>query len=98
MAALRRDCASRRTAFRGVRCAGSVFRNPPCESAGRLIEQAGLKDWGVGAARVWGRHANVIVTESGATASDVGAVMEHVRGEVARQFGVDLKPEVALWD
>ncbi len=88
--------ADRRRWTRGLRCAGSAFLNPPDDSAGRLIEAAGLKGAAVGGARVLERHANWIVTRPGATASDVAALLAFVRTEVADRFGVDLTPEIVL--
>lgn len=76
--------------------AGSVFKNPPGEFAGRLLEQCGLKGARVGAAEVSERHANVIVNRGGATAADVLALMERMRGEVAERFGITLSPEVEM--
>ena len=75
---------------------GSVFRNPEGDSAGRLIDAAGLKGFGVGGARVSPKHANFITVESGAHARDVYAVIGHVRDEVARVHGVQLTPEVVI--
>jgi len=73
---------------------GSVFTNPPGDSAGRLIDAAGLKGMRVGGAEVSTRHANFIVTRPGATATDVATVIALVQAEVAARFGVDLHPEV----
>jgi UDP-N-acetylmuramate dehydrogenase len=73
---------------------GSVFTNPQGDSAGRLVDAAGLKGTAVGGARISDRHANFIVTEPEATASDVTALIRRVRAAVAEQFGVDLVPEV----
>lgn len=75
---------------------GSVFRNPPGDSAGRLIDAAGLKGHQVGAARISEVHANFITVEPGATASDVHAIIRHVQREVTRIHGVVLHPEVVL--
>jgi UDP-N-acetylmuramate dehydrogenase len=74
--------------------AGSVFKNPPEEHAGRLLEACGLKGLRVGGAEVSARHANVIVNSGGATAADVRTLMERMRGAVRDRFGVDLVPEV----
>lgn len=74
--------------------AGSVFRNPPGDHAGRLLEACGLKGERVGGAVVSERHANVIVNAGGATAADVRALMERMRAAVRERFGVDLVPEV----
>lgn len=73
---------------------GSTFRNPVGDKAGRLIEQAGLKGYAVGGAQVSSKHANFIVTEPGAKASDVHGVIESVRAQVKAKFGVNLETEV----
>ncbi len=75
---------------------GSVFRNPPGDHAGRLIEAAGLKGLRVGAAEVSRRHANFILNRGGARAQDVRRLMERVRGEVERRFSITLQAEVRL--
>lgn len=75
--------------------AGSVFRNPPGDHAGRLIEAAGLKGHRIGTAQVSTLHANFIVTDRGTgRAADVRAVGDHVRRAVAERFGVELKYEI----
>jgi len=74
--------------------AGSVFRNPPGDSAGRLIDACGLKGRRVGGAEVSRKHANFLVNAAGASASDVRGLAETVRAEVARQFGTKLEYEV----
>ncbi len=73
---------------------GSVFKNPPGEFAGRLLEEAGAKGLRVGGARVWEEHANVIVAEPNATASDVLALARLMAARVLDRFGVTLEPEV----
>ncbi|MSP37857.1 MAG: UDP-N-acetylmuramate dehydrogenase [Deltaproteobacteria bacterium] len=75
---------------------GSMFRNPPGDYAGRLIEAAGLKGKRVGQAQIAERHANFIVNLGGAKAQDVRQLMEMARAEVRKQFGVDLIAEVKL--
>lgn len=75
---------------------GSVFRNPPGDSAGRLIDTAGLKSHAVGRARISEVHANFITVTPGATAADVHAIIRHVQREVERIHGVVLHPEVVL--
>src|SRR5436190_697081 len=75
---------------------GSIFRNPPGDHAGRLIEAAGLKGKTIGGAMVSPKHANFIVNANGATADDVRALMALVQGEVAKKFNVKLVPEVEL--
>lgn len=74
--------------------AGSMFRNPPGDFAGRLIEAAGLKGKRIGKAEISERHANFIVNLGGARAADVIALMDLARAEVKQQFGVDLAAEV----
>jgi len=76
--------------------AGSVFRNPPGDFAGRLIEACGLKGSRRGGAVISPRHANVIVNEGGATAADVLALMRLARDTVRERFGINLAPEVEL--
>jgi UDP-N-acetylmuramate dehydrogenase len=76
--------------------AGSVFRNPPGQPAGLLIEMAGLKGFQVGDAQVSAKHANFIVNLGHATAVQVRELMEIVRGRVADRFGVDLVAEVRV--
>ena len=74
--------------------AGSIFRNPPGDSAGRLIDASRLKGARVGGAAISDRHANFIVNDRGATAADVRRLAEIARAEVARRFGVELVYEV----
>jgi len=73
---------------------GSVFTNPPNDSAGRLVEMAGCKGLRVGGAMVSQRHANFIVTRPGATADDVSQLIEQVTEAVVRTHGVRLATEV----
>jgi UDP-N-acetylmuramate dehydrogenase len=75
---------------------GSIFRNPPGDHAGRLIEAAGLKGATEGGAMVSTKHANFIVNIGDASASDVKTLMARCQGEVKEKFGVDLIPEVEL--
>jgi UDP-N-acetylmuramate dehydrogenase len=74
--------------------AGSVFRNPPDDHAGRLIDAAGLKGLRVGSAAVSELHANFIVTDRGGHAADVRALGDRVRAEVHERFGVELAYEI----
>jgi UDP-N-acetylmuramate dehydrogenase len=76
--------------------AGSVFTNPAGDSAGRLVEAAGLKGFRLGTARVSEKHANFIQADEGGRADDVKRLMDHVRRVVAEASGVDLVPEVCL--
>lgn len=75
---------------------GSIFRNPPGDYAGRLIEECGLKGHARGAAHISPRHANVIVNEGGARAVEVLDLMVVARRAVEKRFGVALEPEVVL--
>ena len=74
--------------------AGSVFKNPPGDFAGRLVEAAGLKGFRVGGASVCELHANFFIASDDATAQDVYDLVHSVRARVRAAFGVDLEPEV----
>lgn len=76
--------------------AGCIFKNPPDDSAGRLIDRAGLKGTRVGGAEVSDVHANFIINRGGATAADVIALVRMIRAEVRARHGVELEPEVLL--
>jgi len=97
------DVAARVAAFQAHRKAtqpladqnaGSVFRNPPGDHAGRLIDAAGLKGFRIGSAQVSTLHANFIVVDRGGSAADVRAVGDHVRATVADLEGVELHYEI----
>ena len=75
---------------------GSVFTNPPGDHAARLIESAGLKGRRAGGASVSDKHANFIINHGEATAADIERLIEEVRAEVERRFGVSLSPEVRI--
>lgn len=75
---------------------GSVFRNPPGDSAGRLIEASGLKGFSIGGACVSEKHANFIVNRGKASARDIEALILHVRREVERHQGITLECEVRI--
>lgn len=77
--------------------AGCIFKNPDQAPAGRLIDQAGLKGARSGRAVVSDRHANFILAESGATASDVLRLIDLIRTRVRQQFGVELETEIDIW-
>jgi UDP-N-acetylmuramate dehydrogenase len=78
----------------GMKSAGSVFRNPEGLSAGRLIDELGLKGRSVGGAQVSPKHANFIVNTGSATAADVRRLAEEVRATVLREHGIALAYEV----
>ncbi len=80
----------------GVPNAGSIFKNPPNDYAGRLIEACGLKGRRVGGAEVSPAHANWIVNADGATAANVLELVEIVRGAVVERFGIRLEMEVKV--
>ena len=75
---------------------GSVFKNPPGDSAGRLVQAAGLKGLRQGKAAVSTLHGNFIVNEGGATARDVATLIQRIQAEVKRRFNAELEPEVEL--
>lgn len=77
--------------------AGCIFRNPRGLSAGALIEQSGLKGMSVGKARISERHANFIVTESGATSRDIEQLIGRIQKAVAEKFAVTLDLEIKVW-
>lgn len=86
---------SRRIDLHGLRTCGSLFKNPPGDSAGRLIEQCGLKGFRIGGAQIAPFHANILAAGTGCTSSDLLAVMLTVQGKVLQQTGVRLLPEVS---
>jgi UDP-N-acetylmuramate dehydrogenase len=86
----------RTTQPRAVRTFGSVFKNPPGEAAGRLLEAAGLKGVRRGGAEVSNVHANFVVNLGDATTADVLVLMTLMRQGVQRASGISLEPEVRL--
>ena len=93
-----KDLLARRNAAQpiGYPSCGSVFRNPPGDFAGRLVEQAGLKGMQIGSARVSDKHANFILNVDGATAADIEALIGEIRAGVERASGVQLELEVRV--
>ena len=75
---------------------GSVFKNPPGDSAGRLVQAAGLKGAREGNAAVSPLHGNFIVNEGGATAADVRRLIDRMQAEVKRRFNVVMETEVEM--
>ena len=82
----------------GQRSAGCIFKNPPGASAGRMIDELGLKGHSVGDARVSDRHANFFVNAGKASAKDMLALIADVRERVQKAFGVELENEVVVWN
>ena len=71
-----------------------MFRNPPNDFAGRLVEASGLKGFCIGGACVSEKHANFIVNTGNATAAQIEQLIAHVQATVAQKFHVKLTPEV----
>lgn len=78
------------------RSAGCMFKNPADDSAGRLIDEVGLKGYKVGEARVSTEHANFLVNEGEAEPEDVLQLMQTIRERVGSEYGIDLEPEVRI--
>lgn len=95
-AAIKEKTQWRRDHQPGGRNAGSVFTNPPGDSAGRLIEAAGCKGLRIGSAEVSEKHANFILADEGGRAADVWELMAEVRRRVHEHAGIDLHPETHL--
>ena len=95
-----RICNEKRRASQplGQKSAGCIFKNPPGASAGRMIDELGLKGLGVGDARVSDRHANFFVNAGKASAREMLALIEDVRERVQKSFGVFLEFEVVVWN
>ena len=95
---LRQQVRAKRIPLAGLRTAGSVFRNPPGDSAGRLLDGAGCKGLRVGGARVTEFHANIIAVDGAVTASDILALAMKLRNRAEQGCGVMLKPEISGLD
>ncbi len=90
-----RNIVERRAWMTGLRCAGSIFKNPPSLGpTGALLDQLGFKGRSIGGARVNERHANIIEAAKNATASDVLALVEQIKVEVYSRAGLALQEEV----
>lgn len=81
----------------GARTAGCVFKNPLGERAGKLLEEAGLKGFTKGGARVCPVHANFIEADAGARASDIKSLIGEMRRRVLEASGIELELELELW-
>ena len=84
----------RRSTQPSQRSIGSIFKNPPDNAAGRLLEQAGVKGHRVGDAQISTKHANFIVNRGNATAAEVTELMAYAQDKVRTAFGVELEPEI----
>jgi UDP-N-acetylenolpyruvoylglucosamine reductase len=82
----------------GQKSAGCIFKNPPGASAGRMIDELGLKGFSVGDARVSDRHANFFVNAGRASAADMLGLIADVRERVQQEYGVTLENEVVVWN
>jgi UDP-N-acetylmuramate dehydrogenase len=95
-----RLCNEKRRASQplGQKSAGCIFKNPPGGSAGRMIDELGLKGTSVGDARVSDRHANFFVNAGQASASDMLTLISKVRERVRQAYGITLDNEVVVWN
>lgn len=80
--------------------AGSVFKNPEGDSAGRLIEQAGLKGYQIGGAKISEKHANFICNEQNATSHDIISLINYIKTTIKKMYNIDLELEqkIVKWD
>ncbi len=94
-----KQCNQKRRASQPVneKSAGCIFKNPPGYSAGRLIDELGLKGMRLGGAVVSERHANFLVNRYQATASDILRLIDLIREKVVQAYGVELEEEVIIW-
>jgi UDP-N-acetylmuramate dehydrogenase len=94
-----RICNEKRRASQPLnqKSAGCIFKNPPGGSAGRMIDELGLKGHSVGDARVSDRHANFFINAGHASQADMLALIKDVRERVRERFGVELEEEVIVW-
>ena len=95
-----RICNEKRRASQplGQKSAGCIFKNPPGASAGRMIDELGLKGHSVGDARVSDRHANFFVNAGRASSADMLRLIADVRRRVQQVYGVTLENEVVVWN
>lgn len=93
-----RDLQARRKEHQphGSPSAGSVFKNPDGASAGKLIEDAGLKGLRIGDAEVSEKHANFIINRGNASARDVQSLITEIQSRVLRDSGIELEPEIEI--
>jgi len=94
-----RVCNEKRRASQPLnqKSAGCIFKNPPGGSAGRMIDELGLKGYRMGDARVSDRHANFFINAGRATCADMLGLIDQVRERVRGAYGVELEEEVIVW-
>jgi UDP-N-acetylmuramate dehydrogenase len=94
-----RICNEKRRASQPLnqKSAGCIFKNPPGGSAGRMIDELGLKGHHVGDARVSDRHANFFINAGHASAAEMLKLIDDVRSRVRERYGVELEEEVIVW-
>jgi UDP-N-acetylmuramate dehydrogenase len=94
-----RICNEKRRASQPLnqKSAGCIFKNPPGASAGRMLDELGLKGFSVGDARVSDRHANFFINTGRATAADMLGLIDTVRKRVDDAYGIALEEEVVIW-
>jgi UDP-N-acetylmuramate dehydrogenase len=94
-----KQCNQKRRASQPVneKSAGCIFKNPPGYSAGRLIDELGLKGTRLGGAVVSERHANFLVNRFQATATDLLKLIDLIREKIFQAYGVELEEEVIIW-
>lgn len=73
---------------------GSIFKNPPENSAGRLLDSIGAKEMSEGGVKVWENHANFIVNSQSGTSLDVLTLMSKMKNKVSEKYSIDLQPEI----
>jgi UDP-N-acetylenolpyruvoylglucosamine reductase len=95
-----RVCNEKRRASQPLnqKSAGCIFKNPPGVSAGRMIDELGLKGHNVGDARVSDRHANFFINAGKAGSAEMLALIADVRERVRRTYGMELEEEVIVWN
>jgi UDP-N-acetylmuramate dehydrogenase len=95
-----RICNEKRRASQplGQKSAGCIFKNPPGASAGRMIDELGLKGLSVGDARISDRHANFFINAGNASSGNMLALIGDVRERVRQAYGVTLENEVVIWN
>ena len=73
---------------------GSIFKNPPCNPAGRLLESVGAKEIMIGDVRVWRNHSNFIINTGKGSSADVLKLMTEMKQRVKQMYNIDLEPEL----